>query len=220
MAVSDGWHPVGRMIRDAFAGRPPSADGSWERQCPWRPGIFGIIAFTGHAVLCVPDDWTDASLRALRPDGYGGAADPRVIVALAGTDGFIDSLDTIFAAPGVGGDARLEPRSDLAGHPRAKRAADLRDGVQVFGLPGRDSAVVTVARGIGGLPELSFELDETARGRGLGNEMLWAARTLAGPDDVLIASVSPGNVASTRAVLAAGFLPVAGVQLFRPADVP
>ncbi|NNG40921.1 N-acetyltransferase [Flexivirga sp. ID2601S] len=208
------------MIRAAAHGRHPPVDGGWERQPPWRADVFGIVTFTGHAVLCVPQAWSDEALQALAPDGFGGAADPRVIVALAGADGFIDSLDTIFAAPGMLGTPAapaLDARPDLAGHPRARRAAGLRDDVRTYGLPGRDDAVVTLGRGIGGLPELSFELAESARGRGLGGELLCSARTLVGPDDVLIASVSPGNVASTRAVLAAGFAPVAGVQLFRPA---
>ncbi|WP_446663749.1 N-acetyltransferase [Flexivirga sp. B27] len=210
-------HPVGQLLREAAFGSPPRADGSWSRQLPWTPGLFGIITFTGHAVLCVSEQWSDADLARLDPDGFGGAADPRVVVALAGRDGWIDSLDLVLAAPGLGGTPRLlQPRPDLADEPRARRAASLRTDVRVHGAAAGDDALVVIGRGIGGLPELSVEIAPQARGEGLARKLIADARHLVAPDDVLLVSVAPGNVASLRATIAAGFRPVAGVQLFRP----
>jgi hypothetical protein len=44
-------HPLAALITEAAAGRYPAADGGWRRVPPWRPGLEGIVAFTGHAVL-------------------------------------------------------------------------------------------------------------------------------------------------------------------------
>lgn len=210
-------HPLGQLLQDAARGCPPPADGQWRRESPWMAGLSGIVTFTGHAVLCVPDDIPDARLSALRPDGFGGAADPRLVVSLAGVNGWIDSLDLVLAASGIAGRPSLVvSRPDLAGESRAQRAAGLRSDVRVFGLVGRDDVVLTIGRGIGLLPELSFEITPDARGEGLGRRVIADARALCGPDDIVLASIAPGNVASLRAALAAGFRPIAGVQLFRP----
>lgn len=211
-----GIHPVGRLLQQAARGDTPAPDGGWVRESPWRPGVFGIVTFTGHAVICVPADVPDSTLSALHPDGFGGAADPRVIVSLAGAGGWIDSLDVVLAAPGSAGAPRLlVPRPDLTDLPRVRRAVGLRSEVTVFGLPDRDDAVVTVGEGIGRLPELSFEIDACARGAGLGRRLIADARALCSPEETVLAAVAPGNVASLRATLAAGFRPIAGVQLFR-----
>ncbi len=95
-------HPLAALISDAAAGRFPAADGGWRRVPPWRPGLAGIIAFTGHAVLAVPPDITDQRLAELGADGLGGAHHPRLIAALAGPDGWIDSLDVLMTARGTG----------------------------------------------------------------------------------------------------------------------
>ncbi|MBB2894093.1 N-acetyltransferase [Flexivirga oryzae] len=210
-------HPVGRLLERAAAGEPPPADGTWSRERPWSATVYGVLTFTGHAVLCVPDSVTDADLAGLHPDGFGGAADPRLIVALAGQRGWIDSLDLVLSAPGlVGRPQWLVPRPDLADQPRALRAAGLRTATRVFGLADRDDAILTIGNGIGGLRELSFELDPTSRDSGLGRRLIADARHLIVPDEIVLASVAPGNIASMRATLAAGFRPLAGVQLFRP----
>lgn len=210
-------HPLGALLSDALDGAAPAPDGGWHREKPWHEGVFGIVTFTGHAVFCVPLEVDDAHLAALRPDGFGGAADPRVILALAGAGGWIDSLDVVLAARGSGERPRfLVERPGLATHPRARRAARLRTAVQVYGEPDHDDAVFVMGRGIGGLRELSFEISPDARGDGLGRRLIADARSLVGPGEPLLVSVSPGNVASLRATLAAGFRPIAGVQLFSP----
>ena len=95
-------HPLAALITAVAACRFPAADGSWMRVPPWHPGLEAVIAFTGHAVFAVEPDISGGLLTALGADGFGGAHDPRLITALAGPDGWIDSLDILMAARGTG----------------------------------------------------------------------------------------------------------------------
>lgn len=71
--------------------------------------------------------------------------------------------------------------------------------------------------GIAGLTELSFELDPEHRGDGGGTGLVRDVRSASGSDEPVLAAVAPGNAASVRALLSAGFIPVGSVQLFRHA---
>lgn len=219
-------HPLARMVLDAAAGRFPVPDGGWHRVAPWRPGIEAVVAFTGHAVFCLEDDVEDAVLETLGADGLGGAHTPRLAATLTGPEGWVDSLDVLLvhrpgaalAAPGdaVGPGPALVERPELAGEPRARFAALRRDDLTVYGYadPTR-SAVAVVGRGIGGLRELSYELEPDRRGRREGAALVHGALRAAGAGTPLVACVAPGNVASLRLLLACGFAPVASVQLVR-----
>jgi GNAT superfamily N-acetyltransferase len=212
-------HPLGRLIDAAAAGQFPEADGSWQRVPPWRPGLEAIVAFTGHAVFAVRPDISDDRLVALGADGYGGAHDPRLISALAGPDGWIDSLDMLLAGRGTGQAGhppRLVSRPDLAAHPRAAFAARIRDQARLLGYPDPDrSALVTLSRGLAGRTELSFELEPARRGRGGGTALVRDALSAVPAGELVVAAVAPGNAASVRALLAAGFAPLGSLQLFR-----
>lgn len=176
------------------------------------------MAFTGHAVFAVRDDVTDDRLAALGADRVGGAHDPRLITALAGPDGWIDSLDAILSGRGTGGAASAETlveRPDLADHPRAKLARRLRHDVRVPGRPdpGRRD-VVTIGRGIGGLAELSFELEPELGGRGAARALVEGALGAVPAGELVVSAVAPGNAASLRALLSAGFSLLGSIQLF------
>ena len=238
-----GPHPLARLITDASAGRFPAADGGWRRVPPWRPGLEGIIAFTGHAVLALAPDIASERLIDLGVDGFGGAHDPRLITALAGPDGWIDSLDVLMTGRGTGsaggpgtgpggsagdladhraaraGDrARLVDRPDLAAHHRALFAARIRDRFRILGYPDpRRSALAIVSTGLAGLTELSFELEPARRGTGRGTALIRDALTAIPAGRLVVAAIAPGNAASFRAALAAGFSPVGSMQLFRRA---
>ena len=185
---------------------------------PWRPGLEGVVAFTGHAVLALQPDITDARLVALGVDGFGGAHDPRLIAALAGDGGGIDSLDVLLVGFGTGGPAvspRLVHRPDLARHPRVLLASELRDDVAVLGYEDRNrTAVAIIARGLAGLPELSIELEATHQGGG-GTPLVKDALDILPSSELVVAAVAPGNAASLRAFLSAGFTPLGSLQLFR-----
>jgi hypothetical protein len=212
-------HPLAGRIAAAAAGRFPDVDGGWRRVPPWRPGLEAVVAFTGHAVFAVRPDITDHRLTALGADGFGGAHDPRLITALAGPDGWIDSLDMLTVAQGAGlpgFPAALTDRPDLAGHPRAQFAAGLRDHPRIVGYPvQRRSAVAVISTGIAGLTELSFELEPGRRGAGGGATLARDALTAVPAGKLVVAAVAPGNAASVRSLLAAGFKPIGSVQLFR-----
>lgn len=200
-----------RVIHDAAEGRYPPVDGGWHHVPQWRPDIGAVLAFTGHAVFAF--DKLDADrVTELGADGYGGAHDPRIITELAGPDSTIDTLDMLTVARGSGGASGLVPRPDLAGHPRVGLARRIRHDVRIWGYP-ESTTVVTVSRGIAGIAELSFELDPRLRGRGAAAALLADALALLPAGELVIACVTPGNTASLRAVLRAGFVPLASIQL-------
>ncbi len=215
-------HPLAELITAAADGRFPAADGGWQRVPPWRTGVEASFAFTGHSVLSVAPDVTDQRLAALGADGFGGAQDPRLIVALAGPDGWIDCLDLVMTGRGTGPAGqppRLVDRPDLATHPRAVFAAEARDQARPLGYPDRGrGALAVISRGIAGLTELSFELEPDRRGNGGGAGLVRDALTAVPSGELVLAAVAPGNAASVRALLAAGFVPLGAVQLFRRAQ--
>jgi RimJ/RimL family protein N-acetyltransferase len=72
-----------------------------------------------------------------------------------------------------------------------------------------------ISRGIAGLTELSFELEDGHRGRGGGTRPVCDALTAIPAGELVLAAVAPGNAASVRALLPAGFTPLGSIQLFR-----
>lgn len=215
-------HPLAALIRSAAAGSYPVPDGGWQRVPPWREGVEAVVAFTGHAVLAVGDRLSDVSLAKLGVDGFGGAHHPAVIAALA-AGGWIDSLDGLLVGIGTadteprGTGGALVARPDLAEHPRVSFARRLRTDLQVLGRADpTDASVVVLGRGIAGLTELSFELDRARRGAGGGTALVRAGLAAVPAGEAVVAACAPGNAASLRALLRAGLIPVASVQLYTP----
>ncbi len=205
------------LLVRAWRGARPDVDGSWARVAPWREGVYAVVAVTGRAMVSAPLTVGDADLAAWRVDGFGGAHDPRVMTRLAGERGWVDVLDAVLLAEGTGAPvAWLVPRPDLLDHPRVRHALPIRGDVQVYGLEGDDETVLTLATGIGGLAELSFQVAPARRGTGLGTLLANAARGLVPEGEPVAACVSPANVPSLRALLRAGFDPVGSVQVYRP----
>jgi hypothetical protein len=209
----DAVHTIAEVLSKAAGGDFPSVDGTWQRVEPWRPGIEGVIAFTGHAYLAVDGDVSDGTLSALGPDGFGGASNPRLVARLAGR-GWIDSLDIVLVARGTGGEPRLVPRSDLRNHPRAEHATVVRTDVTTFGYAApEDHTLVTLSTGLGGLPEVGLESDPAQDHT--GGDIVRDALTLVPEGEVVVAACAPGNARALRAFLSAGFEPVASAQLWR-----
>lgn len=216
---------LARVLQAAARGVYPVSDGGWERAHMWRRGVEAVVAFTGHAFLAVGDDLGDVELEALGVDGYGGAHGPHIAERIRGT-GWVDSLDVLLIRPTpIAQRSQVAPdlvaRPDLAGHPRTVTAAQVRTGIQVLGLPARRSrSLVTVAQGLGGLPEIGLETHGDQSGRDLMDGALrWVERSY-GPTAPVVAAVSPGNARSLRLFLRGGFVPVGSVQLFRPERHP
>ena len=76
------------------------------------------------------------------------------------------------------------------------------------------AAVVVLGRGLAHRREVAFEVEEAERGRGLATRALVEARRLLGPGELLFAQTAPGNAASLRALLSAGFKPIGSEVLF------
>ena len=73
---------------------------------------------------------------------------------------------------------------------------------------------MTVGAGLAGRLEVSVDVAPGARGRGVGTALAIAATSLVPSGEPLYAHVSPGNVASVRAFLRAGYRPICSEVLF------
>jgi GNAT superfamily N-acetyltransferase len=71
---------------------------------------------------------------------------------------------------------------------------------------------VLIGRGVAGRWEVALEVEPGYRGKGLGRELAVAARHLVPDGAALWAQIAPGNAASVRAFLAAGYRP-AGAEV-------
>ncbi len=158
-----------------------------------------------------------ADLAALGADGFGGASRPEIKLAVAGAGGWIGCHDAMLVAIGRGDPvaSRLERRFDLDDHPRVVRSREHRADVAVFG---DDTGFVTIGNGLVGRLEISVELlPGVDHGANAGRRLIEAGLGHV-PDGAFVwAQVSPGNAASLRAFLAAGFVPVGAETLIVPA---
>ncbi len=176
------------------------------------------MAFTAHHVIAAPVDPAEVHAH-LDPDDLGSPMKPAFLAwlgeRLGSAPGMLDVV--LAAAGGRGTGAVLRPAPHLEDHPRARRAVQYRTDVRVY-ADRDESGILVVGSGLAGRAEVAVELAAGARGRGLGTRMLAAARTLVEPGEVLFAQAPPGNAASLRALLAAGFHPIGGEVLYLHGD--
>ncbi len=208
----------------AVAGTFPPDDGTVDLVTEPVGRAHAVVAFSAHFVVCapVPRAWLD---RVVDVDDFAATHHPAFLQALArrlGAD--IGALDVVLAsdrpAPGpTSGTAGNLDLVEVVGtdHPRVRRALRYRDDVRVWRtLDGAGHLVM--GRGLVGRREVAFEVAPAARGRGLGRALARAGRAAASPEDPVWTQVSPGNVASLRAVLAAGYRPICSEVLLPPRD--
>jgi GNAT superfamily N-acetyltransferase len=199
------------VLDEVAAGRFPAADGGVTIVPQPSAREAGVIGFTAHAVIFVDaePDWIRAQLP---PGDLSGPLTPAFIQALCGRTGrrahSIDMLNLAAPLPGPP-PLSLSPAADLA-HPRLARAQHYRDEVAAWRA---DGGIVVLGRGVAGRWEASIEVDAEHQGRGLGRALATAARHLVPDGGMLWAQVAPGNAASVRAFLAAGFRPVGAEAL-------
>lgn len=195
------------LLADVAAGCPPAPDGRVTVLPPPSLRDSGVLAFTAHHVVFadVTTDWVQASL----PDGDPLAAPvsarflTRLEDRLHRRAGLFDLLAV---APSRPGPAPLElVPDDGRDHPRVLRVLRYRDEVTVWTGAG---ATVTIGRGVAGRYEVAIEVDPAKRNQGLGRRAALAARYLVPAGASLWAQIAPGNAASVRAFLAAGYVPV------------
>jgi GNAT superfamily N-acetyltransferase len=138
----------------------------------------------------------------------------RFLSALADRIGYEPGvLDNVLVAPTAPGIPELVPAE--VDHPRVERALLHRTDVRVWSTPD-GGGFLTLGRGVAGRWEVSLEVAPASRGRGLGTALAQAGRSLVPDSAPLWAQVTPANVASLRAFLAAGYRPVGAEILFGP----
>jgi GNAT superfamily N-acetyltransferase len=198
------------------AGRYPPADGTVTVLSQPSPRDAGVLAFTAHSVVFIDADpaWVRGQLP---PDDLAGPMLPTFLQALCARTGrrVYCCADVVCVADSRPGPppVTLAP-VPAADHPRAAQAHRFRDDVRIWQVPG---GILTLGRGVAGRWEVSVELDPGRRGKGLGRELVAAARHLVPDGAPLWAQIAPGNAASVRAFLAAGYRPVGAEVLLRAA---
>lgn len=193
------------LLRGVEQGRFPPPDGGLTVLAQPSPRAAAVLSFTGHVVVAADVD--RAWVRTLLPPGeLGEAFTPPFLAALADKTGRrVNSIDMLALAPPVPAAAGLPLTAVESDHPRVRRARRYRQDVRVWAT---DGAVVTLGRGLAGRWEIGIEVDPPYRGRGLGRALAAAARSLVPDGRPVWAQIAPGNAASVRAFLAAGYLPV------------
>ncbi|GAQ59204.1 GNAT family N-acetyltransferase [Streptomyces acidiscabies] len=167
----------------------------------------GVLNFTAHAVVFLDEDpeWVYAQLRRTRCDPYSAPTHPAFLHALLDHTGrTAETIDTMLVAQPRKGELPFPLREITdTGHPRVTYALERRDDVRAWQA---DGGVLVLGRGIGGRLEVSVEVDDAVRGRGLGRQLVTAARHSA--SEPVWAQIAPGNARSVRAFQAAGYVPV------------
>lgn len=194
------------VLEEAARGRFPSADGTVEVLPPPPGPAMAVLALTAHYLIATaaPEAWVHQHL----PSGdLLAPTSPRFLTALAEKlKRRDDGVDVLLAGEGLGGGSTL---SEITGdeHPRVTRAKDHREQVRVFTDP-TGAARLILGRGLALRAEVAIEVAPESRGRGVGARTLTEARRLVGPGQPVFAQIAPGNAASLRAFLAAGFRPI------------
>lgn len=212
----DRTHRLGALLADAARQHFPPADLGVEvvGSPPGKADV--VVAFSAHSVVAVPIDPSEVSER-LRPGDPGAPMSAPFLAWLAKRLGTTAGmLDLVVVADRLDlADAPLQLQRAVSGasHGRVERARTYRSDIEVYA--DRDErGIVILGRGLAGRLEVGIEVDEAHRGAGIGAALARAARTLVGPDEPLFAQVTPGNVASVRAFLAAGYRPICSEVLF------
>lgn len=176
-----------------------------------------VLGFTNHIVVAADVERTWLA-EVLPPGDPSAAFNPPFLGALAARLGRrVNNIDVLtLASPISSSDGDDRPRlSEVDGldHPRVRRARRYREDMRIWTVAG---GVLTLGRGVGGRWEAAIEVEPAARGKGVGRALARAARRLVPDDRPVWAQVAPGNAASLRAFLAAGFAPVGEEALLVP----
>jgi GNAT superfamily N-acetyltransferase len=202
------------LLDDMVAGRYPPADGTVTVMPQPSPRDAGVLAFTAHSVVFIDADpaWVHG---LLTPGDLSAPLLPAFLLALSGRIGRrVNSADMLCVAVARPGPPPITLHPiPAADHPRVDRALRHRDDVRIWEVPG---GVLTLGRGVAGRWEVALEVDPDFRGRGLGRNLATAARHLLPEGTAVWAQIAPGNAASVRAFLAAGYRP-AGAEVLFPA---
>jgi GNAT superfamily N-acetyltransferase len=228
------------LLKAAAAGEFPPPDGAVEILAQPSERDAGVLALTAFSVVFADTDpdWIAAQLPA---DDLAAPLSAGFLYALGQRlgrqSGSIDVLTCAAPLPGAPpGElmlAEIDPRRpgpSPAGLPpgggapsgpaltaqdaRIARALRHRDDVRAWQTAG---GVIVIGRGVAGRWETAIEVDPQFRSAGLGSQLASAARHLVPQGAVVWAQIAPGNAASVRAFLRAGFRPIGAEVLLSPA---
>ncbi len=200
------------MLDEAAHGRFPAPDGACDVVGPPRGRCDAVVAFTGHFVVAA--DVTETEVTSALPAQLGAPMSTAFLAWLASRLATVaGSHDVLLSAIAHGGgSAGLDPidLEDAAAHPRVARAARYRDELRAWNS---STGVVVLGRGLARRWEIAFEVG-ARRDAGAGRAIVAAGLSLLPEGTPVFAQVAPGNAASLRAVLAAGFVPIGAEVLF------
>jgi GNAT superfamily N-acetyltransferase len=202
---------------DAERGMWPGADGSIVAVPAVSGAVGAVFAFTAHVFVAV-DGLGQEDLDAAIPDGdLSAPLNPPFLSRLeARTGALVNNVDAVLLAPAspAAGIPSWLIETDAPDHPRVRRSVRHRTQTRVFGC---DGGLVLVGRGLAGRMEMAFEVDPAYQGGGLGRRLAAASLGIAAEVDEscthVWAQCAPGNAASMRTLLAAGFAPVGAEAL-------
>jgi len=212
-----------QILEDAAAGRFPPADGVTQTMPTPDGPVHAVLAFTAHHVVAAHVDPGEIAAH-LDPDDIAAPMGAPFLSWLGERLGTIPgTLDVVLAARAG---ASAPPFPDAireidagSGHERIARALRYRSDVRAWATADGDGLLV-LGRGLGGRWEASFEVSPEARGRGLGRTLAAVSMLAVPRGERVFMQVAPGNVASLRAVLGAGFRPIGAEVLFHRDGCP
>jgi GNAT superfamily N-acetyltransferase len=213
-------HRLVKLLREAARDRFPPADLACE-VVPSPPGRSdAVVAFSGHNVIAAGVDAADARSH-LPGDDPGGPLSAPFLTWLGlqlGTPP--GSLDVVLVADGTGRTDPGRPLTEVSDDDlpdafgdRVARARRYRTDVRLFADAERHGLLI-LGRGLAERREVSLEVHPRRRGRGIGAALARAALGAIPDGEALFAQVAPGNVASLRAFLRAGYRPIGAEVLF------
>jgi RimJ/RimL family protein N-acetyltransferase len=176
-----------------------------------------VVAFTAHIVVATDVDpgWVAERIPAGDPSA---PLNPPFLFALEQLTGRrVNAIDAMLLAPALSDPAEraaaVEELTEFTDHThsRIQRAWRYRDDVRAYADP--YGGLVVIGNGLAGRLECALEVPEAVRGKGHGRRLARAARALIPADAHIWAQVSPGNAASLRTFLAAGYNPVGSEAL-------
>jgi GNAT superfamily N-acetyltransferase len=212
----DSEHPLSRLLWNAAHDRFPPADGGVEVVSSPPGRSDAVVAFTAHSVVAAGVEPGEA-LQRLPADDLGAPMGPTFLSWLGewldSPPGMIDLVMVAVDDGGTPAGLRLVEAREAIQHPRVARSSRYRTEVIVYTDP-EERGVVTIGRGLCDRLEVAVEIDPAHRGQGLGRDLARAARATVPAEEPLFAQVTPGNIASLRAFLAAGYRPIGSEVLF------
>jgi GNAT superfamily N-acetyltransferase len=209
-----GAHPLVGLFAAAGRGSFPPPDGRVDVVGSPGPPCDALVAFTAHYVLAADVDEQEISAR-WPPGELSRPFLAHSLLWLAerlGREPLTHDALLVTIGDGSGAPPWLR-RDDDAVHPRVDRASRFRDVESIWSVDD-GAGILIVGRGLAGRREVGYEVAPEHRNDGLGRRLVAAARGLVPAGEPLWAQVAPGNAASMRSTLAAGFAPVGAEVLF------